>query len=122
MAKILVVDDSATIVEVIKTTLEGEGHQVITADDGQVGLELAKKEAPDIIILDVMLPRLDGYKICRFLKFDEKYKDIPVIMFTAKASAEDKDIGKSVGADDYLVKDFDPVNLVSIINKYVKKK
>lgn len=119
MAKILVIDDSKTIREVTKETLEEAGHSVIMAEDGNLGLEMARKENPDLIILDVMLPKLDGYQICRMLKFDEKYKHIPIIMFTSRSAEEDKKIGQDVKADDYVTKDFDQKQLVDIVNKHL---
>lgn len=106
--KILVTEDSATILAMIKDVLESKGYEVITASDGQEALDKAKKENPDLIILDLMLPKLDGYKVCRFLKFDEKYKNIPIVMLTARAEEKDIKIGKEVGADLYIPKPFDP--------------
>jgi DNA-binding response OmpR family regulator len=115
--KILVTDDSATIIEMIKEALELGGYSVITAKDGQEALDKARREKPDLIILDLMLPKLDGYKVCRMLKFDEKYKAIPIVMFTARAQESDKLLGKEVGADAYLTKPFDPEKLLGKIKE-----
>jgi len=121
MAKILVVDDSPTILEMAKSILEENHHEAIIAQDGKEGLEKARGEKPDLIILDVMLPQIDGYRVCAMLKHDSRYKDIPVIMFTAKATEEDKKIGLDVCADGFVVKDFESGQFMEIVNKYIKK-
>ncbi|MCX5751634.1 MAG: response regulator [Candidatus Saganbacteria bacterium] len=115
--KILVVDDEADIVDLLTLRLEGEGFEVISAGDGNAGLDKARREKPDLIILDLMLPKIDGYRVCRLLKFDEKYKNIPIIMFTARGQDEDRKLGEEVGADAYLVKPFDPQLLMKTINR-----
>ena len=120
MAKILIVDDSPTTAGLYKAALEEEGHEIITAGDGEEGLNKIKSEKPDLIIMDVMLPKLDGFHVCRMIKFDEKYKKVPVIMLTAKASDEDKRLGSEVGADDYLVKDEGIEALVELVKKRLK--
>ena len=106
--RILVVDDEADMVFAVKMQLEAEGFEVLSAQDGQEALEKARQEKPDLIILDLMLPKIDGYKVCRMLKFDEKYKGIPVILFTARVREADEKIGYEVGADAYLTKPFEP--------------
>lgn len=121
MSKILIVDDSATMVEMVKAILEGEGYSVITASDGQEGLNKAKSESPDLIILDVMLPKMDGYKICRMLKFDEKFKHIPVVMFTSKGAESDKKLGQEVGASDFITKDISPEQITGTVARHLKK-
>jgi DNA-binding response OmpR family regulator len=117
MAKILVVDDEPNIVMVLEARLKANGYEVISAEDGQAGLEKAQKEKPDLIILDVMLPKLEGYKVCGFLKRDMRYSRIPIIMFTAKAQEEDIQMGKDMGADAYLVKPFKPEVLLAKIQE-----
>lgn len=104
--KILVVDDEQDILETVRMRLEAYGYNVITAANGNDGYKKAKTESPDLIILDLMLPGLDGYQICRLLKFDEGYRRIPVIMLTAKSQEEDKMWSEKVGADCYLTKPF----------------
>jgi DNA-binding response OmpR family regulator len=121
MSKILIIDDSPTVVEMARAVLEDNHYEVIDAGDGETGLKKARNENPDLIILDLMLPKIDGHKVCRMLKFDDKYKRIPIIMFTSKSSEEDKKIGKEVGANDYITKDFDSAQLVELVNKYLKK-
>ena len=106
--KILVVDDEIQLVEMVKLRLQANGYIVLTAGDGQEALEKARKEKPDLIILDLMLPKIDGYKVCRMLKFDKIYKAIPIIIFTAKAQQKDEELGKEMGADAYIAKPFEP--------------
>jgi DNA-binding response OmpR family regulator len=104
MSKILVVDDGRTMVKIIVKDLEALGHEVLAAYDGQEGLIAARKEKPDLIILDLNLPKINGYMVCRMLKYDEAYKHIPIIMITARNSDADKWTGIEVGADAYLTK------------------
>jgi len=101
--------------------LEASDFEVLCAYDGQDGLDKARKEKPDLIILDLMLPKIDGYKVCRMLKFDEKYKSIPIILFTARAQEEDVKLGKEVGGDAYIIKPFEPQVLLAKINELIKK-
>lgn len=117
--KILVVDDEVQLVEMLKMRLEASNYNVITAYDGQEALGKARKEKPDLIILDLMLPKIDGYKVCRMLKFDEKYKKIPIIMFTARAQDEDKEMGQEVGAEAYITKPFEPKILLGKIKELI---
>lgn len=112
MKKILIVDDEKDIVETIQFVLEAQGYSCITAYDGEKGLKKAKDNNPDLIILDVMMPNINGFKISRLLKFDAKYKDIPIIMLTARSQQEDKMIGEETGADLYMTKPFDIEELV----------
>jgi len=118
---ILVVDDEVQLVEMIKMRLEAHNFNILTAFDGQEALEVARREKPDLIVLDIMLPKIDGYKVCRMLKFDEKYKGIPIIMFTARAQESDKKLGEEVGADAYVVKPFEPELLLKKINELILK-
>lgn len=118
--RILLIEDEVSLVNVIKVRLELNSYGVIIAHDGKEGLELARKEKPDLIILDLMLPKIDGYKVCRMLKFDEKYKKIPIIMFTARAQESDKKLGKEVGADGYILKPFEPEVLLSKIEELLR--
>ena len=121
MAKILLVDDELQLLDMVKMRLEASGFEVVTASDGQEALEKARREIPDLIILDLMLPKIDGYKVCRLLKFDEKYKNIPIIIFTAKAQDVDKKMGEEVGADAYIVKPFESSVLLDKINELLKR-
>jgi len=104
--KILVVEDEAELTGAIQIRLEQAGYEVLIAYDGQDALEKARTENPDLIVLDLMLPKIDGYKVCRMLKFDEKYKKIPVVMLTARAQEKDENLGYEVGADAFITKPF----------------
>jgi DNA-binding response OmpR family regulator len=113
--KVLIIDDEVDLVETIRFPLELEGFQVLAAYNGEEGLNQARSENPDLILLDLMLPKLDGYKVCRLLKFDERYKHIPIFMLTAKTQEKDKTLGKETGADEYLTKPFDIDELIAKI-------
>lgn len=121
LKKILVIDDETDLAEMLVLRLEANGYQVISALDGQEGLDKARTEKPDLIILDLMLPKIDGYKVCRMLKFDEKYRHIPIILFTARAQELDIKLGKEVGADAYIIKPFEPDILLSKVAELLKK-
>lgn len=109
--KILVVDDEVHICKIIRYALEHENFDVIVGIDGKEGLKMAREESPDLIILDLMLPNIDGFKICRLLKFDERYRQIPIILLSARSNAQDRELGKQVGADLFMAKPFDPEEL-----------
>lgn len=121
MKKILIVDDEQDIVESLKFVLEGNDYTCYCAYNGEDGLKLAKELMPDLIILDVMMPRINGYKISRLLKFDSKYKDIPILMVTARSQEEDKLIGEETGADEYITKPFDLDKVLDTVKKYLDK-
>ena len=120
--KILVVDDEKDLVEMLKMRLEGSGYSVITAFDGEAGLELAKKEMPDIILLDLMMPKKDGYEVCGELKKDNKYKKIPILILSAKGQGSDRTAGIAVGADGYVVKPFEGAVLLTKIKELLARK
>ena len=119
MKKILIVDDEADIIEILQFVLEANGYECITAFDGEMGLTLAKESKPDLIILDVMMPKMNGYKICRLLKYDKMYKDIPIFMVTVRSQEEDKIIGEETGADEYITKPFQIDEVVEKVKKYL---
>ena len=114
--KILVVDDEIYIVHILDFSLGMEGYEVLTALDGEQALEKARAEHPDLIVLDIMMPKLDGYETCKLLKADENTRSIPVILLSAKGRNVDQKIGFEVGADDYITKPFSPRKLVERIN------
>lgn len=114
-SRILAVDDSPTVLEMLKAILVAGGYDVITASDGQEALSAAREELPDLILLDVMLPKLDGYRVCRLLKFDQKYKGIPIIMLTAKVEDQAVATGMRTGADQYLTKPIEPERLLEAV-------
>jgi len=119
--KILVVDDEVDLVETLRFPLEMEGYNVLVSYNGEDALNKARKENPDLILLDLMLPKLDGYKVCRLLKFDERYKHIPILMLTAKTQQKDKLMGQETGADEYITKPFEFDELMKKIKAYLNK-
>lgn len=104
--KILVVEDEEHIVELLKFNLEKEGYSVITADNGKMAVEKCENQIPDLVLLDLMIPEIDGYEVLKIIKSNNDTKEIPVIMVTAKATETDKVIGLEFGADDYITKPF----------------
>jgi two-component system alkaline phosphatase synthesis response regulator PhoP len=114
--KILVVDDEIYIVHILDFSLGMEGYEVVTALDGEQAVEKARTEKPDLIVLDIMMPKLDGYETCKILKGDAATSGIPVILLSAKGRNVDQKIGFEVGADDYITKPFSPRKLVERIN------
>lgn len=118
--RLLLVDDEMDLVETVKFRLEANGYEVLTASDGEEALDKARKDSPDLIILDLMLPKIDGFQVCRTLKFDTNYKHIPIIMFTARAQESDKKTGEEVCADAYIVKPFEPAALLAKIQELIK--
>lgn len=119
--RILIVDDEEGIVNMLRFRLEAHNYDVLSAGDGHDGLNKARIEKPDLIILDLMLPKLDGYKVCRMLKFDERYRHIPIIMFTARTEKNDAVLGKEMGADVYMTKPFESGVLLDKIKELLKK-
>ena len=115
--KILVIEDEDDILSLIESGLKALGYVVVTAKDGLSGLELARSQKPDLIILDVMLPKMDGYNVCRMLKYDKQYNSLPILMLTARGQQADKDIIKEIKADAYILKPFDWDHLVKEINR-----
>ena len=104
--RILLVDDEPSIVKMVGKRLEVEGFDVLVAVDGQEGLTKARAERPDLIVLDLMLPRLNGYEVCTMLKQDARYQRIPIVLFTAKTQDKDEKLGMECGADAYVRKPF----------------
>lgn len=117
--RILLVEDERDLVETMIFQLEAAGYEVIVAYDGLEGLEKAKKEKIDLMILDLMLPKMDGYKVCALLKKDSRYSKIPIILFTARAQASDLKMGEEVNADAYIVKPFDAKALLQKIKELI---
>ncbi|MFH0786311.1 MAG: diguanylate cyclase [Pseudomonadota bacterium] len=122
MSKILLIDDSRLITQFGKNILIGKGHEVLTAESGEMGLELALRDQPDLILLDVILPRMDGYQICAKLKATVQSQDIPVIMLTSMAEPADKIKGLELGAVDYVTKPFDAGELIARVNTHLQMK
>ena len=118
MAKILVCDDDKEIVEAIEIYLTQDGHQVLEAYDGIEAVEILKKESVDLLIMDIMMPRMDGIRMT--MKLREKY-DFPVIMLSAKSEEVDKIMGLNIGADDYVTKPFTPMELMARVNSQLRR-
>jgi two-component system alkaline phosphatase synthesis response regulator PhoP len=114
--RILVVDDEIYIVHILDFSLGMEGYEVVTALDGEEALQKVKEATPDLIVLDIMMPKMDGYETCKALKADDATKNIPVILLSAKGRNVDMQTGYDVGADDYITKPFSPRKLVDRIN------
>ena len=121
MQTILIAEDEADIRQLVSFNLERETYKTITAGDGKEALTLATSKIPDLIILDLMLPIMDGFSVFKELKIDSRTKDIPVIMLTAKAQLDDIIAGLEMGADDYLTKPFSPKELVLRVKALLKR-
>jgi CheY-like chemotaxis protein len=120
--RILIVEDQAMIVNMLRMRLEANDYEVITAGDGQEGLEKAHKENPSLIILDIMLPKMNGYKVCQLLKSDPKYNHIPIIISSGRTPQEIRKVSKEVGADAYVNKPFQAEALLSKMKELLEKK
>jgi len=121
MAKILIIDDEDRILNMLQMRLEDNGYEVITANNGKEGLEKAKTENPDLILLDVVMTRMDGYEVCAVLKKDTQHNKIPIILFTGKAQDDFEEMGRSAGADALTMKPFDSKVLLGKIEELLKK-
>ncbi|MGH7197611.1 MAG: response regulator [Candidatus Omnitrophota bacterium] len=118
---ILVIDDEKDIVKLLQYNLEREGHHVLTAKNGEDGFELAKSKRPDLVILDLMLPGIDGVEVCKLLKASKDTKSIPVLMLTAKSAEVDQVVGLEVGASDYITKPFSVKVLLARVKNIFRK-
>jgi DNA-binding response OmpR family regulator len=118
--RILIVEDEPALVRGLKDTFAAKGFHVLTAQDGEAGLELALSSAPDLILLDIMLPRINGYEVCRALR--EHGMEMPIIMLTAKGQEEDIILGLNIGADDYVTKPFKIRELVARVNAFLRRR
>ncbi|MHB8125550.1 MAG: response regulator transcription factor [Desulfitobacteriaceae bacterium] len=121
MIKILLIEDEVPIQELLRFNLEKEGYLVATACDGEQGLALVKSEKPDLIILDLMLPVLDGYEVCKILRAKKDTSSIPIIIMSARNDVVDKVIGLELGADDYMTKPFNPRELTARIKARLRE-
>jgi DNA-binding response OmpR family regulator len=120
-ATVLVIDDEADLVELVRYNLDKEGFRVIAASDGESGLEVARRRTPDLIVLDLMMPGMDGLSVCRALRADERTSRIPLIMLTARAAETDRVVGLEMGADDYVTKPFSPRELVARVKAVLRR-
>ncbi|MCL4458376.1 MAG: response regulator [Chloroflexi bacterium] len=114
--KVLIADDEQPLRLLLRATLSSDAYQILEAEDGKETLALAQKEQPDILLLDVLMPGLDGFEVCERLKKDPATAGITVVMLTAKGQETDKERGKRVGADYYLTKPFSPIQLLQLMN------
>jgi twitching motility two-component system response regulator PilH len=119
MAKILVADDSLAELQIIQQALQSTGHTIITVMDGEAAEEKAKTDKFDLVILDVIMPKKNGFQVCREIKTNDRTKNIPVIMVTSKDQESDKFWGMKQGADEYLTKPFKPEDLLKAVKKYI---
>lgn len=120
--KILVVDDEPDAVELISFNLQSAGFRVVAAEDGAAALRRARSTLPDLIVLDVMLPEIDGLEVCKLLRRDPATAEIPIVMLTAKAAEVDRILGLELGADDYVTKPFSPRELILRIRKLLERR
>lgn len=116
---VLVVDDSPTVRKIVQLTLQRERIRVVTAGDGLSALTAAGDELPDLILLDIMLPRMDGYTICRILSHSAEHRDVPIVMLSGKDGIFDKMRGKLAGSSEYITKPFDSTELVQTVKRYL---
>jgi twitching motility two-component system response regulator PilG len=117
---VLVVDDSPTIRKIVEITLKRQGVQVVTAPSGVIALAAIANTPPQLILLDIMLPKVNGYQICQIIRRNPEYKHIPVVMLSGKDGVFDKVRGRLVGATEYITKPFEPRDLLRVVQKYVQ--
>jgi two-component system phosphate regulon response regulator PhoB len=118
---ILVIDDEKDLIELVRYNLEKEGYSVIAASDGPSGLEVVKRHRPELVILDLMMPGMDGLQVCQQLRSDPRTARTPVIMLTAKATEADRVVGLELGADDYITKPFSPREVVARVKAVLRR-
>ena len=119
--RILVVDDELDLVSVLRMGLEIQGFDVLEAMDGEEGLRRARADRPDLMVLDLMLPKLDGYKVCRALKFDERFRNLPIIILSARSGEQDRRLALDMGADLFMTKPYDMSVLVAKIRQKLEE-
>lgn len=117
--KILIVEDDTMLIKIIEMRLNKAGYETIVAQDGQAGLKMARSENPDLIVMDVMLPKMDGFRTTQMLKFDDRYKHIPIVMFTGRMQEEDRQTGLAAGADAYICKTSEPSSLIDKVEELI---
>jgi len=118
-AKILIVEDDRSILETMQFVLENAGYECLLAHDGAEGLAVARTGSPDLILLDIMLPKHNGYQVCRLLKRDRRFSAIPIVLVTARTQDQDYVQGKESGADDYITKPFEFPDLLQVVERHL---
>jgi len=116
---VLVVDDDPMIIKVLKEPLIKAGYRVLIANHGLEALQVVKTTIPDLIILDILMPLLDGFRTARILKFDKRFQNIPIVVLTSRATEGERKIGEQVGADEFLYKPFRPPQVLNIVQRYL---
>jgi len=117
--RILIVDDEADLRAVLRFGLEAEGFEVLEAADGEEALRRAHDDHPQLMVLDLMLPKLDGYKVCRSLKFDDRFRRMPILILSARSGEHDRQLAMSMGADQFVTKPYDMRGLVAMIREKI---
>jgi DNA-binding response OmpR family regulator len=119
--RVLIVDDDPVILRLLQINFRLEGYEVDTATRGEEALERARSDRPDVVVLDVMMPGIDGWEVCRRLKETPEARNIPIIFLSARAQDEDRERGYALGVDEYVTKPFDPSHLVEIVRRLLAK-
>ncbi len=117
--EILIVDDDPLVIRLLQTPLQKAGYRIKVADHGLKALDMVKKYPPDLILLDILMPMLDGFKVARLLKFDKRFKDIPIIVLTSRATEDERKKGEQVGADEFLYKPLRLQQVLRVVKKYL---
>ena len=120
--KILLIDDDADVLDILQLKFKSAGYDVVTAGAGLDGLNAVYQKSPNLIVLDLTLPQLDGFQVCRILKFDDRYKHIPIIMLTGRTDDKNIKLGLKCGANKYLGKPFDPDNVLNEVKQLLENK
>jgi len=118
---VAIIEDEQNIIELVKYNLDREGYRTVTANTGKKGLDVVRQELPDLVILDLMLPELDGISVCKQLRAEQQTKSIPIIILTAKSEEADRVLGLEMGADDYVTKPFSPRELVARVRAVLRR-
>jgi DNA-binding response OmpR family regulator len=118
--KVLICDDDPVILRLLQVNLEIEGYDVVIAHHGEEAVDKALAETPDLVILDIMMPRMDGYEACRQIRSHDETKEVPIVFLSARAQQSDIDKGRAYGVSDYLTKPFDPTDLLEVIERLTK--
>jgi CheY-like chemotaxis protein len=121
VVRVLAVDDDPTILRLLEVNLEMDGHEVHTAVNGQQALDRVAEVDPDVVLLDVMMPELDGWQVCERLRADERFAHLPIVFLSARAQETDLTRGDAVGADAYITKPFDPMGLVELVERLARE-